>query len=138
MRAVRFLPALLTALAAGSAWAAPEAAVAPDAAEPLPQITYQGIETILLDTDLVSFRLALKGAPDVTAIKDYARCAAAQYSVIRGYGYARHVRTNVAQKGKNWLGDAIFTISADEPHGIDTVDAQKVLRDCAERGIPTV
>lgn len=99
---------------------------------------YRGIETILLDGDLVNFRVAMTGARDVKDVEAYARCAAAQYALIRGFGFARHVRTNVAQDGEIWRGDAVYTISAALPEGLRTLDAEVVVRDCGAQGIPTV
>ncbi len=101
-------------------------------------LTYLGIETILLDGDLVNFRVAVRGARGTDDVDAYARCAAAQYSLIRGFGFARHVRTNVAQSGGTWRGDAVYTISAALPDGTRTIDAEVTVRDCGARGIPTV
>ena len=100
--------------------------------------SYQGIETILLDGDLVNFRVAMTGARDVADVEAYARCAAAQYALIRGFGFARHVRTTVARKDEIWRGDAVYTISAALPEGLRTIDAEVVVRDCGALGIPTV
>lgn len=99
---------------------------------------YGGIETILLDGDLVNFRVAMQGARNNEDVASYARCAAAQYALIRGFGFARHVRTNVAQDNGNWRGDAVYTISASLPDGLKTIDAEVTVRDCGEQGIPTV
>ena len=99
---------------------------------------YLGIETILLDGELVDFRVAMTGARGVADVEAYARCAAAQYALIRGFGFARHVRTNVAQTGGTWRADAVYTISAALPDGFRTIDAEVTVRDCGERGIPTV
>ena len=99
---------------------------------------YQGIETILLDGDLVNFRVAMTGARDNADVEAYARCAAAQYALIRGAGFARHVRTNVAKRGETWRGDAVYTISAALPKGFRTIDAEVTVRDCGSLGIPTV
>jgi len=100
--------------------------------------TYLGIETILLDGDLVNFRVAMQGARDPSDVDAYARCAAAQYTLIRGFGFARHVRTNVAQTGGVWRGDAVYTISAALPEGLRTIDAEVTVRDCGAQAIPTV
>ena len=99
---------------------------------------YLGIETILLDGDLVDFRVAMKGARNNDDVSAYARCAAAQYALIRGFGFARHVRTNIAQSGGTWRGDAVYTISAALPNGLQTIDAEVTVRDCGARGIPTI
>ncbi len=100
--------------------------------------TYGGIQTLLLDGDLVNFRVSMKGARDKDDVAAYARCAAAQYALIRGYGFARHVRTNVVQTGGVWRGDAVYTISPALPRGLKTIDAEVAVRDCGEQGIPTV
>lgn len=124
---------VLPALAALVACAAPEPATQ-RAFNP----SYDGIETLLLDGDLVNFRVAMRGARDAEDVTAYARCAAAQYALIRGFGFARHVRTNVAETGGNWRADAVYTISAALPRGIKTIDAEVAVSDCSEQGIPTV
>ena len=100
--------------------------------------SYDGIETLLLDGDLVNFRVAMRGARNTEDVAAYARCAAAQYALIRGFGFARHLRTNVAETGGNWRADAVYTISAALPRGIKTIDAEVAVSDCSEQGIPTV
>ena len=99
---------------------------------------YQGIQTLLLDDDLVNFRVAMTGARDNEDVAAYARCAAAQYALIRGYGFARHVRTNVAIEGGIWRGDAVYTISPALPAGLRTIDAEVTVQNCAAEGIPAV
>ena len=100
--------------------------------------SYGGIETLLFDGDLVNFRVEMTGARDNQDVADYAACAAAQYALIRGFGFARHVRTNVDNQGGTWRGDAVYTISAALPEGLRTIDAEVTVRDCGARGIPTV
>jgi hypothetical protein len=68
----------------------------------------------------------------------YARCAAAQYTLIRGYGFARHVRTNVYEEGGVRVADAVYTVSPTLPRGLQTIDAEVTAAGCAEQGIPTV
>ena len=99
---------------------------------------YKGVETRLLDGDLVQFDVAMTKALSTQDVADYAECAAAQYTVIRGYGFARHVRTNVNPEGGVWRADAVYTISPSLPRGIKTIDAEVTLSECMERGIPTV
>jgi hypothetical protein len=100
--------------------------------------SYMGIETRLLDGDLVAFLVEMSGARTNEDVAEYAKCAAAQYALIRGYGFARHVRTNVANEGGVWRGDAVYTISPALPRGLRTIDAEVVVQNCAETGIPTV
>ncbi len=99
---------------------------------------YDGVETRLLDDDLVNFQVQITGQATRADIEDYAKCAAAQYALIRGYGFARHVRTNVQEEGGVWRGDAVYTISPALPRGLQTIDAEVVAAACAEQGIPTV
>ncbi|MCL4187336.1 MAG: hypothetical protein KJZ85_06975 [Rhodobacteraceae bacterium] len=99
---------------------------------------YRGVETRLLDGDLVAFAVAMDGARGNEDVAAYARCAAAQYTLIRGFGFARHVRTNVARSGNHWQGDAVYVISAALPPGLRTIDAEVTVADCVAQGIPTV
>lgn len=99
---------------------------------------YLGIETRRFDDDLVSFLVRMKGARTNADVADYGKCAAAQYALIRGFGFARHVRTSVQVEGGVWVGDAVYTISAALPDGLQTIDAEVVVAECAETGIPTV
>jgi hypothetical protein len=99
---------------------------------------YQGIETRLLDGDLVSFNVRMRGARTGEDVSRYAECAAAQYTLIRGYGFARHVRTKVAETGGLWQADAVYTISESLPKGFKTIDAEVTTAACVESGIPTV
>jgi hypothetical protein len=103
---------------------------------------YRGVETRLLDGELVNFIASLSGtgerAADEKAAQDYTVCAAAQYALIRGYGFARHVRTATELTGGVWRADAVYTISPALPSGLRTIDAEVTVADCAERGIPTV
>lgn len=113
-------------------------------AEPVPRDelpftpVYQGVETRLLDGDLVSFLVAMRGARDPQDVERYAECAAAQYAIIRGYGFARHLRTTVEEEAGLWRGDAVYTISASLPAGLKTIDAEVTALSCAENGIPMV
>lgn len=99
---------------------------------------YEGVDTTLLDGDLVKFDVAMRGARGPEDIEDYAECAAAQYALIRGFGFARHLRTNVVEEGGLWQGDAIYTISPALPRGVRTIDAEVVVASCVENGIPMV
>jgi hypothetical protein len=97
---------------------------------------YEGVTTILLDDGLVSFGVAMKGAKDRSEVEAYGRCAAAQFALDQGFGFARQVRTIVTKKGRTWYGDAVYLISASLPEGLRTIDAEVVATECAELGIP--
>lgn len=108
----------------------------PDVTQTAP--VYGGIDTRLLDGDLVNFLVSMEGATSTDDVAAYAECAAAQYALIRGYGFARHVRTNVSEEAGTWRGDAVYTISPALPQGLKTIDAEVTVANCAETGIPTV
>ncbi|MBE1284846.1 MAG: hypothetical protein GJ676_16160 [Rhodobacteraceae bacterium] len=116
------------------------AACAPDPADSVTRFApdYQGVETSLLEGDLVQFHVSMSGAQSPEDVDNYAECAAAQYALIRGYGFARHLRTNLNEEGGVWTADAVYTISPSLPRGLRTIDAEVVVADCEENGIPTV
>lgn len=99
---------------------------------------YLGVETSLLEGDLVQFDVKMTGIRGSGDLDAYAECAAAQYALIRGYGFARHLRTNVNEESGVWAADAVYTISPSLPRGKKTIDAEVVVAHCAENGIPTV
>ena len=80
----------------------------------------------------------MTGARGIEDVDAYAECAAAQYALIRGYGFARHLRTTVAEEAGLWLADAVYTISPALPRGLKTIDAEVTVSFCAENKIPTV
>lgn len=125
----------LSGLAAGCGTAAPVSAVPQGAPE---NAVYRGVQTRLLDGELVNFIVGMQGARDAQDVIAYARCAAAQYALIRGYGFARHVRTSVSEQGGLWQADAVYTVSPSLPRGLRTIDAEVTVADCTEQGIPTV
>ncbi|MCV2880692.1 hypothetical protein [Actibacterium sp. XHP0104] len=129
-------PIISLALLAGATGCAPtgEGVSAQDDYRP----SYMGVETRLLDSDLVNFVVQMQGARTQDDVAAYAECAAAGYTLIRGYGFARHVRTNVAEEGGLWRADAVYTISPALPRGVQTIDAEVVVDHCANEGIPTV
>ena len=99
---------------------------------------YLGVGTSLLEGDLVQFHLTMDRVAEEEDLHDYAECAAAQYALIRGYGFARHVRTKMKQEGGIWEADAVYTISPALPRGLRTIDAEVVVANCEANGIPTV
>ena len=99
---------------------------------------YQGVETRLLQNDLVQFEVQMTNALSVSDVEDYAQCAAAGYTLIRGFGFARKVRTTVKRNASLWLADAVYLISPTVPRGLSTIDAEVAVATCNDRGIPTV
>ena len=125
---------ILGGLAMAGLSACEEASASSDVRVP----TYLGIETRQLDEELVSFLVRMEGARGNDDLTNYGKCAAAQYALIRGFGFARHIRTNVQERAGLWAADAVYTISASLPEGLQTIDAEVVVEDCARMGIPTV
>lgn len=127
----------IVALALTALLAACQASTLASSDTPSGAPVFKGIVTRLLQTDLVQFKVRLANSADPQTVQDYARCAA-QYTLIRGYGFARHVRTTVDRSADTWTADAVYTISADMPRGFKTIDAQVVAADCVENNIPMV
>jgi hypothetical protein len=125
-----------TAAAVAAALAVPGCAPSPGPAGT--DARHLGIQTRLLDGELVGFGVAMRMPATGEEISAYADCAAAQYALIRGYGFARHVRTTLDEEGGILRGDAVYTISPSLPRGLKTMDAEVVVADCVETGIPTV
>jgi len=116
------------------------AACAP--AEPVDQAAfkpeYLGVDTLVLGDDLVSLFVTMRGARDRADVAAYADCAAAGYAVDHNYGFARHVRTLINEKRGVWSGDAVYTVSAQMPRGLKTINAKAALAQCVDKGIPKV
>ncbi|ROT98510.1 hypothetical protein [Histidinibacterium lentulum] len=106
--------------------------------QPAAQKVYGGIQTRLLDDDLVNFRVSMRGAEGPVDLRLYAECAAAQYALIRGFDFVRHVRTTVEEEGGNWTADAVYTVSPGLPQGLQTIDAGFTVATCERAGVPTV
>ncbi|MFC3061160.1 hypothetical protein [Paenirhodobacter populi] len=135
MAAVRHIAGLvLPALLAGGMARAQDAAPEP----PKEEIAYLGIETRMIDPELVEMRAALKGGASDEAITAYLRCAVAQYALIRGMDTARQIRTVVSERFGKWTGEAVYMIGKGHPRGFDRVEAQEMVGECAVKGIPTV
>lgn len=100
--------------------------------------SYKGVDTRLLEGDLVNFHVTMTGARDEKDVHRYAECAAAQYALIRGFGFARHVRTTTDKSNEIWSGDAVYVISAALPKGLKTIDAEVIVDNCEDNSIPTV
>ena len=102
------------------------------------QVRYYGVQTRLLDNDLVQFHVTLSGTQSSEQVARYAECAAAQYTLIRGFGFARHVRTRIGQEADRLSADDVYTISCSLPQGTKTIDAEVVADACARDNIPMV
>ena len=99
---------------------------------------YLGIETTVLDVELVQFKVAMTKAQSDKDVRNYAECAAVRYALDRGFGFARHLRTKIDEEGGVWSADAVYTISPTLPDGLATIDAEVTAAACQESGIPMV
>ncbi len=130
---------LLAGCAATTAQTIPGAGPAADAAaEPGFAPGYRGVQALRQSGDIVEISVEMAGARDKRGIGAYARCVAAQYALSRGYGFARHVVTNVSFEGGVWRADAVYTISRALPAGLRRIDAEVTVQNCVAQGIPTV
>jgi hypothetical protein len=100
---------------------------------------YRGVQTHLLDDDLVSFRVEMAGARSREDVDRYAECAAAQYTLIRGF---RICPASAHQRGgRGWhlaRGCDLHDLAGIAADGVKKLDAEVVAADCAENGIPMV
>ena len=99
---------------------------------------YWGVQTRLLNNDLVQFHVTLSSTQSAEQVVRYAECAAAQYTLIRGFGFARHVRTRIGRQADRLSADAVYTISRSLPQGTKTIEAEVVADACARGKIPMV
>lgn len=130
------IPAVLAACQPASA---PADRTPPGAAPaPVSALRHDGVETRALGADIVNLTLRMSGPATGDDLIAYAECAAAGYALRQGYGFARHVRTNVQIEGSLRVADAIYTVSPTLPRGLQTIDAEVMASNCAEQGIPTV
>jgi len=99
---------------------------------------YLGSETRLLDDNIVQFRVKMVGAHRIADVAEYAECVAAQYTLIRGYGFARHISTTVSEETEFWQADGFYIVSDALPRGRRQIDAEVVAAACNENEVPTV
>jgi len=132
--AQRHITLMVFGLMAGSGSCAPLKAPEAPAAQ-----AYLGVETLGLGEGLVNLLARMRAPESPEALRAYARCAAAGYAQEKGYGFARHVRTQIAEEGEGiWRADAVYTMSRALPPGAAKIDTEVTVADCAGRGIPTV
>ena len=105
--------------------------------KPQAKPVYLGANAEALKDDLVQVTLKMKGVSGPEQIDDYAACVASAYAVKNKAGFVRHVRTISDKEGGIWRGDAVYSVTAALPQGVQTIDAEVTVEDCADRAIPT-
>lgn len=128
-------PVVALGLMAGAGACAPSLPATGGAAE----ATHLGAETAVLGAELVNVVVRMRDPDGPEAVEAYARCAAAGHALGQGFGFLRHVRTQIGtERGGTVTADAVYTMSATLPEGVRPIDAEVVVADCTGRGIPTV
>ncbi|WP_108721653.1 hypothetical protein [Neptunicoccus sediminis] len=99
---------------------------------------YGTVQTKLLEGNLVSFDVNMRGAASEKDVLAFTDCVAAQYALIRGSGFARRVRNDVSRQRGNWIGQGVYTLSSAHPGGRYVIDAEVTAADCRANNIPMV
>jgi hypothetical protein len=96
------------------------------------------VETRLLKPELVNMVVTMRNPRTPNDVLAYVECAAAQYTLIRGFGFAGRIQVNVSEDKGIWAGNAIYTLSNAHPGGRHTIDAEVTVEDCTAHNIPMV
>lgn len=81
------------------------------------------------------FRGGSSGEPgDVVVARAAVECALSEAVMLRGGGFARHVRTTMSEEGGISRADAVYTVSPTLPAGAFVIDAEAVAGTCREQG----
>lgn len=99
---------------------------------------YLGAAAERMSDTLVNLQLRMRGGNGAADMRRYADCVVSGVALQQGYGFARHVRTNLTDEAGIWLADAVYTLSPALPGGLRTLDADVVATTCREEGIPLV
>ena len=99
---------------------------------------YEGVAPLWLGDGIAQVTVRMKGIEDETPLRAYAECGLAQYALEKGFGFARQIRTNVIKEGGLWTADAVYSVTASLPQGLDTIDVEVTVQACEDSGIPVV
>ena len=105
---------------------------------PTGTMEYINVDTRLMKPELVNMVVTMRNPRTPTDVLAYVECAAAQYTLIRGFGFAGRVQVNVSEDKGIWAGNAIYTLSNAHPGGRHTIDAEVTVEDCTAHNIPMV
>ena len=105
---------------------------------PTGTMEYINVDTRLMKPELVNMVVTMRNPNTPTDVLAYVECAAAQYTLIRGFGFAGRVQVNVSEDKGIWAGNAIYTLSNAHPGGRHTIDAEVTVEDCTAHNIPMV
>jgi hypothetical protein len=99
---------------------------------------YINVETRLMKPELVNMVVNMRNPRTANDVLAYVECAAAQYTLIRGFGFAGRIQVNVSEDKGIWSGNAIYTLSNAHPGGRHVIDAEVTVEDCTAHNIPMV
>lgn len=85
-----------------------------------------------LTDDLLQVTLSYTGDPASETLKSLTDCAAVEAILLRGPGYARHVRTTVSEEAGISRADAVYTVSPTLPRGDFVIDADDTAAACRD------
>jgi hypothetical protein len=105
---------------------------------PTGAMEYINVDTRLMKPELVNMVVTMRNPRTPTDVLAYVECAAAQYTQIRGFGFAGRIQVNVSEDKGIWAGNAIYTLSNAHPGGRHTIDAEVTVEDCTAHNIPMV
>ncbi len=105
---------------------------------PTGAMEYINVDTRLMKPELVNMVVSMRNPRTPTDVLAYVECAAAQYTLIRGFGFAGRIQVNVSEDKGIWAGNAIYTLSNAHPGGRHTIDAEVTVEDCTAHNIPMV
>ena len=105
---------------------------------PTGALEYLNVDTRLMKPELINMVVTMRNPRTPTDVLAYVECAAAQYTLIRGFGFAGRVQINVTEDKGIWAGNAIYTLSNAHPGGRHTIDAEVTVEDCTAHNIPMV
>jgi hypothetical protein len=105
---------------------------------PVGAVEYIKVDTRLMKPELVNMVVNMRNPRSTQDVLDYTECAAAQYTLIRGFGFAGRVKYDVSEDKGVWAGNAIYTLSNAHPGGRYVIDAEVTAENCAAQNIPMV
>ena len=105
---------------------------------PIGAMEYINVDTRLMKPELVNMVVTMRNPRTPTDVLAYVECAAAQYTLIRGFGFAGRIQVNVTEDEGIWAGNAIYILSNAHPGGRHTIDAEVTVEDCTAHSIPMV
>lgn len=106
--------------------------------KPTGAVEYIKVDTRLMKPELVNMVVTMRNPRTPNDVLAYVECAAAQYTLIRGFGFAGRIQVNVSEDKGIWSGNAIYTLSNAHPGGRNTIDAEVTVEDCTAHNIPMV